>query len=456
MASQTTYPITTIEALPTASADQLNRLYRLRVAATADKHYVCRKTAAGGHQWFELAPGSPLSVLNFGAKGDGVTDDRAAFVDAAAEGPTLLVPYTAAGYKFGSTWTVPADTRIVGLGPRKSRLLHAFNGDFLTLSDGAILEHIWLDGQGGTFSGKGLLFTGSDGHQKLLHCQVTDFADFCLDFAVGAGSLSSFIDVEMWQTDGASAGKYAVNISSTQQLSAKPRKFVAIETAGKKFINFGGCNNVYVVGSFVGELKYTAETRAALVVGSRVGVNETAMDVDGHDNAIVGCDVGPAITVLSGADNIAIQGNSYNTSPYITDNSGNPRNLLDTWGQAYTPTLATSGTAPSLGNGTLTGWWSRSGSVITATILFTFGSTTSLGTGEVRLGLPKASGVSVQIGAALAADSSAGTSNVLAAVISSAAAYATFRADGSTAVSATVPFTWATDDTLRCTVSYSV
>jgi hypothetical protein len=390
----------------------------------------------------------------FGAVGDGTTDDRDAFVAAMAASPLVRVPYTASGYKIGSAMTIPADTRLVGIGPRAAQLLHAFNGNFLTLSDGAILEHLWIDGQGATYTGKGLLFTGSDGHQKLLHCQVTDFADYCLDFETNAGSLFYAADCELWQTDGLTAGKYAVNISNTQQLSAKPRKFVGIETGGKKFINFGGCNNVFVAASFVGELAYTADTRAALVVGSRVGVNETAMTVNGAGNTITGCDVAPALTIASGATNCIVGPNVYNTSPYVTDSSANGLNEVYVRSQAYTPTLTSGGTAPSLGDGTLTGFWSRQGRVVTFTALLTVGSTTSFGTGDIRISVPIASVQSVQVGTAYATDG--GTNYVLAAVLAASNTYVNFRINAGGSASVTIPFTWATGDTLRVTMSYSV
>lgn len=395
------------------------------------------------------------NVQHYGAAGDGATNDRAAFVAAAAAAYAVVVPYTANGYVIGSAWTVPAQTRILGDGPRRSRIRHGFNGDFLTMAEGAVFEHLWIDGQGATYTGKGLLFTGTDGRQKLLHCQVTDFADFCLDFATNAGSQSTFLDCELWQTDGTTAGKYAVNISATQQLTAKPRKFVGIETDGKKFINLGGSNDTFITASFVGEVKWTAESRAVLITGSRVGANELLMDVDGHNNAISGCDISPAITVLSGADAIAIQGNTYNHAPYVTDNSGNAdNNLIDTWTQSFTPALTSANGDASLGNGTLTGSWARSGSVITATVALTLGSTTSMGTGAVRLSVPLASTVSVQAGSAIATDSSASTTFVFGTVLSALQAFVTFRSDGGTTVSSTAPFTWATGDTLRVTMSY--
>jgi hypothetical protein len=49
--------------------------------------------------------GGPVLVQHFGAVGDGVTDDRAAFVAADAAGGTVLVPVPPASYTFSSAYT---------------------------------------------------------------------------------------------------------------------------------------------------------------------------------------------------------------------------------------------------------------------------------------------------------------------------------------------------------------
>lgn len=55
---------------------------------------------------------------------------------------------------------------------------------------------------------------------------------------------------------------------------------------------------------------------------------------------------------------------------------------------AYTPTWASSGTAPSIGNGTIVGRYLRLNDLVFASIVLTTGSTTSIGTGTYRLTLP--------------------------------------------------------------------
>ncbi|MEI6505039.1 MAG: hypothetical protein WCO90_04055 [Planctomycetota bacterium] len=56
----------------------------------------------------------------------------------------------------------------------------------------------------------------------------------------------------------------------------------------------------------------------------------------------------------------------------------------------YTPTWTTTGTAPAIGNGTLTGSWATAGKTVTFRLLLTAGSTTTFGTGAWRFTLPTA------------------------------------------------------------------
>jgi hypothetical protein len=68
-----------------------------------------------------------------------------------------------------------------------------------------------------------------------------------------------------------------------------------------------------------------------------------------------------------------------------------PAATLNTIGAAwetYTPTFTTTGTAPALGNGTLTGRYCRINKLVVAQIFFAYGSTTTSGTGSFLFSLP--------------------------------------------------------------------
>lgn len=120
----------------------------------------------------------------------------------------------------------------------------------------------------------------------------------------------------------------------------------------------------------------------------------------------------------------------------------------DAW-TAYTPTT----TGITLGNGTLTGHYSRPGQTVKFRIKLVFGSTTVL-TGSPMFSLPVA---------AIAVRSFGGTVTMLDDSASalkggfywnSTATALAVRDDASAALSSTNPFTWATNDEISISGSY--
>jgi hypothetical protein len=329
-------------------------------------------------------------VKDFGAVGDGVADDYQAFVAAltAASGGTVFVPNPSVAYKIGTgKITVPANTQLVGQARHATQIKHAYNGAMFELSEGAGLQNLWLVGDGANYTGRAIIYTGTNGRQSVIGVRASDWEDEVQYFEVAAGSQSYTQDCRLSRRNaGTTTNRFAIVIDPAQQLAAVPRVFTGIQTDGQCAFDFGGGNNTYVTNSFIGDLKYTTDSRAVLISNTRIA-NQAALTIDGFNNVIVGCDIAPQITIAS-ADNIALQGNSYNNLPVI-NNSGNSRNLIDTWYRSYTPTLTSGGTPPSLGNGTIEGGVCSSGATITITGILTIGSTTSLGTGGLSISLPQ-------------------------------------------------------------------
>jgi hypothetical protein len=115
----------------------------------------------------------------------------------------------------------------------------------------------------------------------------------------------------------------------------------------------------------------------------------------------------------------------------------------------YTPTWSSNGNEPSLGNGTISGMYSRSGSRVDVKISLKTGSTTSFGTGDYFFSLPVAASTTSQ--------------GVTRAVNGSRVSFGAAQVQGSSVqpfTTAGVPYTtsvphaWASDDVLEITVSY--
>lgn len=400
-----------------------------------------------------------VNVKDFGAVGDGVVDDTTAIQLAitAASGKTLLFPDPLIAYKVTAGFTIPTNTRLQGENKRTTRILKSFTGDLFTLGESVSLVDLWIDGNGAAgYTGRGLLLTSTDGHQEVINCRIVDFEGFPVDYtALGAGSQSIFINCELSQYTAptGSASNVAVNMLAGVQVSAVPRTFIGIQTNGTPAFHFGGCNDVFVSNSFLGDLYYTHNSRGVLVTGCRIA-NQTSLVLDGHNNTITGCDLAPQVTISGGsaADNNVVANNSYNILPII-DLSGNGRNQLTTFGSSYTPSLTSGGVAPVLGNGSLSGWFTRNGSTVTYSVEFTMGSTTTLGTGGLNFSLPVVTTAPIsQVGGTL--NMNGGTFYTGSGVIGAGSSVVSLVRDTTGSVTFNSPAVWVTGNIFRLTGTY--
>lgn len=124
--------------------------------------------------------------------------------------------------------------------------------------------------------------------------------------------------------------------------------------------------------------------------------------------------------------------------------------------QTFTPTWT--GTGAARGNGTLTGWWVKTGRLTTVYAKLTLGSTTTMGTVSQQIAsLPWTNTSTGKIGAQVRF--TRGSTDWMGQGVIYASGSSVFVAvpgtNGAwTQITSTVPFTWATGDTLEVLVTY--
>ncbi len=388
------------------------------------------------------------------SQGDGFSSDHEAFAKAlaAAAGRRLRVP--AGTYLLdGETLTIAPHTLIEVDGRVSTTLSHLSNTDMFILSEGVSLLNLGFAGNGSRQRGGCMLVKGASGRQSLLGVRAVDFDGPVIYFERSAGSQFSASDCQFSRTDaGTATERYAVVIDSTKQLSAVPRKFNHIETNGQCAFDFGGCNDVFIYSSFLGDLRYSSESRGVLVSNSRIA-NQTRLTLNGHNNTIVGCDLAPQVILARNADNCVVGPNSYNVSP-IVDQSGNGRNLVYMAEQKYEPVLDNAGGDSRLGNGVLRGTYSRQGTVVFATIELIVGSETYLGTTGLRLSLPISTmdGLVQYPGQAVMTHD--GNQYTAVAQIVEGKTFLVLIRDTSGLVTGRSPVAWGAGDIIRVSVAY--
>jgi hypothetical protein len=433
----------------------MRHLPKVASAAIAASVAIASAFSARAHE----SSDSLLSVKEFGVRGDCVSDDAPAIVKAiaASNGRTIFFPSPTRCYLLRSSLgTIPRNTRLQGANKQTTKLQRGFHGsEIMALADGVSLDNLYLEGDGKTFTGKGIVINGTAGNQNVTNSRIINFRGSPVEFAsTTAGSRSNWVNLEVWQTDGVSGSdKYAFVNADSPQLLATPKSFVHIETSGNCSFSFGGSNNVYIANSFLADLRFSPNTRGVMIVGSRIA-NQRTLAINGHNNSIVGSDVLPIITIVPGATTNVIGPGSLNPIPAVIDRSGNNTNLVTHAVTPFAPVLAAAGTSPGLGNGRLTGSYLRQGGQIFFTIELTIGTTTSLGTGELRFALPvpRVSASTMTGGNAII--SRGGALYTAMGHIPAKGTYISLVRDGSGFVTATSPSAFTPGDTILITGAY--
>jgi hypothetical protein len=398
------------------------------------------------------------NLMRYGAVGDGVADDAPAFVRAmkAMAGGTVVVPVPRVAYLIKETLTIPENTTLAGENKQTTKLLLGANTDMMILSGGAQLYRIYLDGNGATFTGRGLVFPGHAGNQTIQNARIINFNATPVAFTTTeAGSRVVFNDVEAWQTGGkTTTGKFAFTIPDEQMLAAHPRKFTHIETAGFCAFSFGGSNDVFISDSFLGDLQFSPNSRAVQISATRLA-NQRALTIDGANHTIVGNDIAGQVTLAPTLTNSVVGPNSMNAMPII-DHQVQGSVQVTHFRQPYEPTVSSERGEASLGNGKVRGIYSRAGSIVEVSIELTVGSSTRLGEGPLRFSLPvaKLNADVIDSGAAVLTHGNATYTAV--AHIPGKVDYVSLVRDGSGAVTPSSPASWGAGDTIRVTFVYNL
>lgn len=217
----------------------------------------------------------------FGAKGDGATDDAAAILAASAGGTAVYFPaQNDEQYLVGSALTLDSTFDRVKWYGDKSIIKKGFNGDLLTVQCAGFEAHgIEFEGQHGTFTGKGIVFSGSGSNNPVLfNCVTSAFTDSHIEFEADAGHSAQIIghrgEVHASQSD---ARMLHVNGPDT---GARIRRIVASSFEG--WIDLDGASNFYIGLSQFTRIEPNSACRQIFIMGNRWGNASGTMTLSGE------------------------------------------------------------------------------------------------------------------------------------------------------------------------------
>lgn len=152
------------------------------------------------------------------------------------------------------------------------------------------------------------------------------------------------------------------------------------------------------------------------------------------------------------ANTFTLTANSLSAGDLVTSVITAPINVVNTNQTSYTPTLSTGGTTANVGNGTLTGSYWELGDLVNFEVSLTLGSTSNLGTGELRFSLPETANTTQVVGSVWATANSVPYTGI--AKVTANTSYVVAVRDTTGVYTATSPATFASTDTIRISGSY--
>ena len=415
-----------------------------------------------------------VSVMDFGAVGDGSISDGAAInlALAANAGGTVVIPRPPVRYKIETQIVIPDDTDliIVGWG---IELRRAFNGDMVSLGKRATISGGVLNGVKASTTGAGVVIASgenvptptSQGLQLVDDMMFVDFPDYPVKYTTanrgwmsevrGCGFQGTASDAAVkWPDEATSGGNRTVTLCYSD---------VAI-------VNTGGCDNGIISFNTTGGSATTNQgvvfpsgttnrAKKVIVIGNRFAIAGGSINIRGLDHIFSGNIVAGDVVFQSNGSSDGASGvtwddsNSYTGT--LTDSSGTANKITFNTPVNFTPTITPASGSFSVGNADVRGEYTRENNHITANYFITMGSTTTYGTGAWTVSIPVnryGSGTTDFIGSAMA-QNQACVARTLFAVSTDGLQVLT---SGGSAVGASTPSAWGNGNVLMISIRYRI
>jgi hypothetical protein len=310
-----------------------------------------------------------------------------------------------------------------------------------------------------TYTGDGAVFSGAD--VVLINCGSRWMSGRALKSTGQRTRIFSSCDIYQTTGSGATDWDIELGVSGTATLYHQIIGVVTTQTTGGILaIDVGGID---INGGQFGKLHIDAGSSPAgvgvnKVRGARINGNIT---VDISQSVFTGNAIAAVtLTFTAGTSGHQFDGSNVVASgATITDNSTasnivDPRDIPIT---SYTPSWTAATANPDIGNGTITGRYSKRGNWVHASVKIVMGNTTTFGTGAWRISLPFVPSSDIpQEGTAQILDSGTGFYVGAAKTFNDGTARCqVFSGDNSgNALTSAIPFTWAASDELNLTIIY--
>jgi hypothetical protein len=400
----------------------------------------------------------PGDVRRYGADPSGISDATTAINNAltvAAQGAALgyggIVFFPAGYFHVSGLLTIPQYCRFIGSGRRATVIRRTVDTPMVNWGSFSTIEHMRLESASGTFN-TDLMQITSGSYQSCYSIETANNDLRALTFAANTGSGFTAFDSSFVTTGGAGSVA-AVALASGSDSSAYPRSFTNCDGEGSTMIDVAGMNNVFITGCRTEGILCTNTANEVFIRGCRIGYNGTVTWTGMQSGQVIANTFANTTLTLQNCNSIWFMNETPGLNIVESGTSSGNRIWLD---GTYVPTFTTLGGGQSLGNGTITGYYSRDGRRVSATIVVQFGSTTNFGSGRFRFSLPVTADAGTYTCSAFITDNNTSNRYQVLGLVEGANKVGLFVPGGADSVDSTHPITFATSDTIWLTINYSV
>ena len=409
-----------------------------------------------------------VSVLDFGAVGDGVTDDTVAIQAALNTPHTVLLPQGI--YRITSQLVFGATcSGLIGEGMYLSVISKEFNGNaILCDTNGAVIQHIGINGNGATYTDGGIVPRGYN--ILIQHCRINDTADSPIKVtgAIGSNALAAtYLRVDScFLNPTNSSTTYGVRSISADDSARPTGRVFSNLSGGSSLVDFSGMNYAVLENSLGTLIKFDAHCSKICITNNRFTNAAQNITIYGQSHIIEGnlwgFGEGYALTLdataldvtFGPANSITIGSFSFSSIVDGTPLNGPNFNNLTTQRKTFPFGWYSTGTAPTVGNSPVSAHYKQEGRLCYATFSMIKGSTATIGTGVYSFQLPWKAYIDSQGTVLVKSSSGAYYVGILAVPGGSSVAYVWFHA--ATTAWTAGDFAFSNNSTVQATITYLI
>jgi hypothetical protein len=409
-----------------------------------------------------------VSVKDFGAVGDGTTDDTVA-LNAALQSPNIvLLPQGT--YRITSQLVFGLYCcGLVGEGMYTSVISKQFNGNaILCDANGAVMQNFGVVGNGATYSDGGIVPRGYN--ISIQNCRITDTADSCIKVAGAVGSnalAATYLSVDNCFLNPTNAATTYSIRSITPDDSGRPtdRSFNNLN-GGSSLIDFSGMNYATLSNSLGTIVKFDSNCSKICINNCRFTNAAANIVIYGNDHVIennlwtfgagygISTDSTAASVYFGPTNNITIGTSSFSSIADGSALNGGNFNNLTTQLKTFVFGWYASGTNPTLGDATTTAYYKQEGRLCWAQFTLTRGATGSIGSGTYSFQLPWKSYVDAVGTVVVKSSSGVYYSGTLA--VGGSSSVATVYFTGASAAWVASDFAFGSSASVQATITYLI